>query len=361
MTSRINSRIRTLARLVPIVATIGLTPASALLAADGAAPAAAASPAAPSGSVGFDVPESPAFTFLGSTPAKVSQPGTVRDIAIQLANAFDENGHVRQGFAVDVRVGRFRPIPLDRYKKFWDRLLYKTQISLGTVQASGDAGDTDIAGGIRFTLVDASDPMLDDAYVAQLAGVLNACKPKEPGSSADKDLACMAEQSKVVRDKWLADHWNAFRVSVALASGWRAVNSDPSDAKGTGWSAWAAGSVPLGRKGELIGQIRYTHHTADAAPTDARANDLEFGIRGFVGSGTVNGFLEVTGNRRRGTGAMMAVPKDSWSGGIECRVAEKAWISAGFGSSFGAGTQAKRIAVLAGLKVGFSDESKIVN
>jgi hypothetical protein len=311
------------------------------------------------GSVSFAVPESPAFTFLGASPAKVSQPGTARDLAVQLVNAFDDEGRVRQGIALEIRPAYLRPIPLEKYREYWSRLLYNAQVSVGTVKVAGNSGATDLAMGLRLTLVDRSDRMLDEGYVDTLREVINACKPANPGEPKAKALACMAEASKQAREKWLDQHWNGFRVSVAFATGWRAPGSVLKDSTSNGWSAWVGGSVPLLSRGQLVGQVQYVSHPEDALPTDAAPRELKFGCRSFLGNGRINAFLEVTGTKRYQVPAGTDKQSYTWSGGLEFRVADQAWIAAGFGNSFGATGSTARLSVLANVRFAVSDESRI--
>ena len=311
------------------------------------------------GSVSFAVPESPAFTFLGTSPAKVSQPGTARDLALHLVNAFDDEGRVRQGFALEIRPAYLRPIPLEKYRGYWSRLVYNAQVSLGTVQTPGSDGATDLALGLRLTLLDRSDRMLDEGYVDMLREVINGCKPAAPGEPKAKALACMAEASKKAREEWLGEHWNALRVSVAFATGWGSPGSVLEDSTSIGWSAWAAGSVPLSSKGQLVGQLQYTNRPHDAVPKDGAPRELKFGGRAFVGSGRINAYLEVTGTKRYEVPAGADPAGNSWSGGLEVRVADLVWIAAGFGSSFGTTGSTPRFSVLANLRFAVSDESRI--
>jgi hypothetical protein len=46
-------------------------------------------------------PQSPAFTFLGTTPTKVTRPGSIRDLGAALTNGIDADGKAVQGVAVE--------------------------------------------------------------------------------------------------------------------------------------------------------------------------------------------------------------------------------------------------------------------
>lgn len=311
------------------------------------------------GSAAYAVPESPAFTFLGASPASVSQPGTARDLAIQLVNAFDEQGRVRQGFALELRAAYLNPIPLDRYQRFWPRLVYNAQLSAGTVETPGATGSTDIAVGLRVTLVDKSDPMLSGHYVQDLAAVINECKPQQPGDPKDNALACMAERSKKIREDWVEAHWNAFKLSIAFATGWQAPGSVITDAAPNGWSVWGAASVPIGHRGQFVGQLQYTHVPDQAVTADKAPDEVKFGGRGFLGNGRLNAFLELTGSNRYGLREGSDGGKNSWSGGLEYRISEHTWVSTGLGSSFGDEGTSSKMLVLANLRFALSDESRI--
>ena len=64
---------------------------------------------APPVTVGFTVPESPAFTFLGISPTKVSRASNARDLGAALLNSVDSTGHLLTGVALGATVWTLLP------------------------------------------------------------------------------------------------------------------------------------------------------------------------------------------------------------------------------------------------------------
>jgi hypothetical protein len=315
-------------------------------------------------SVGFTVPDSPAFTYLGTTPTKISRPGTARDLAVTLLTGVNRDGQVNEGLAIDVRPWFLIPgfdIPIEKYKRFWYFVAANAQVSLGTVQSgpapmTGARGNVDGAIGFRFTLIDGADPMLDDAYRADLGKAMLACAPPVPGSPTqpgDRDLACLREAAKKRREKWLDDKWNAGRLSLGLATGLRAPGAVLGDSAWSGLGAWLVGGGPLGGWGQLIGQGRYDRDHL------LKTNVISFGGRANVGTGRFNGFLEVLGHYRPGAAAGIDNFDASWSAGGELRVADHAWLVGGFGKSFATDQAPDPIFVLANIRWAVSSEARL--
>lgn len=340
--------------------------AGALLLATLAAPSAAraADPAGTEGSVPYAVPESPAFTYLGATPALVSRPGTSRDLAVGLLSGIGREGQVNQGIAVDVRPWFLVPgvsIPLDRYRDSPAHYIAaNAQLSLGTVRSTPGAdpmmpaGDTDIALGIRLTVFDDGDPMRFASYTDALGKALLGCAPPGPGASTpEQQTACLRGAADELRKRWLDEHWNATRLSVGWALGWRAPGSLLGDARWLGHSLWVTAGYGLGGWAQVIGQARYDRNrTLDA-------HELSFGARANVGSGSVNGFVELLGRGRPGAPAGVDAFDGNCSAGVELLIAARTWIASGFGRSFATEGRSDPIVVLAGLRWAVSDEARL--
>jgi hypothetical protein len=278
----------------------------------------------------YAIPESPAFTFLDATPAQISRPTTARAFAAAVLNgASPLTGELQQGVALDVAPWSFVPglrIPLSEYQSSRSRyVLANTQLSHATVRASGDTSATDLAAGVRITLVDRSDPMSDTAFTGELRRRLRSCLPDQPTDAAVAQAqACGREQAQALRKQWLSDrgHWNDASLAAAAAGGWRFARSQLSDGVWQGWAGWITGAMPLGRGGQVIGQLRYNAHQGD------QDDGLAYGGRALYGSAEMNGFVEVAGGSRTGGRPSRA----DWTGGLEFKAAENLWISTGFGS-----------------------------
>jgi len=300
-----------------------------------AAPAAAQKP--------YAVPESPAFTFLNATPAQVSRPATARALAANVLNGVSPlTGQLQQGVAMDMAPWSFIPsvsIPLSEYQRSRAKyVLANTQLSLATVRAAADTAATDLAVGVRITLVDHSDPMADTGFTNELRRRLRSCLPDQPTDAAMAQAeACNREQTQALRRQWLGDrgHWNDASLAAATAAGWRFDRSVLGAARWQGWAAWATGAVPLGRGGQAIGQVRYNAHAG------AQDDGLAYGGRALYGSAAMNAYVEVAGGNRAGETSARA----EWTGGLEFRAADNLWISTGFGSRATAAGESRGVLV----------------
>jgi hypothetical protein len=232
------------------------------------------------------------------------------------------------------------------------------ELSLATAQSgpapmTGARGDADGAIGLRLTLFDDGDPMLDDGYRGKLAKGMLDCAPQQPGGPPERDLACLREVARKLREEWLDKKWNATRASFGFATGLRAPGSLIEDATWRGLAAWLVGGIGLGGWGQLIGELRYDRdHTF-------KTNVITFGGRANVGTARFNAFGEVVGHGRPGAATGIDTFDASWSAGVEVRVAEHAWLSGGFGKSFATDQQPDPIIVLANIKWVVSSEARL--
>lgn len=278
----------------------------------------------------YAIPESPAFTFLNATPAQISRPTTARAFAAAVLNgASPLSGQLQQGIALDVAPWSFVSglrIPLNEYQTSRSRyMLANTQLSLATVRAASDTTATDLAVGVRVTFFDNSDPMRDTAFTSELRRRTRACLPNEDSDAAMAQAeACNREQAQQWRKQWLEDrgNWNEGSLAAAAAGGWRFDRSELGSGQWQGWAGWITGALPLGRGGQVIGQVRYNMHA------DGDDDGLAYGGRALYGSAAMNGFVEVAGGTRVGGDRSRA----EWTGGLEFRAADNLWISTGFGS-----------------------------
>jgi hypothetical protein len=169
-------------------------------------------------------------------------------------------------------------------------------------------------------------------------------------------------------EAWTGERWNAARLAVAAAWGVRLESSELDQRDYAGWKGWAVGSVPLGRRGQLIGQL--AREERPALGEDPAFRDWTAGVRALAGSPRIHGFLELLAASRDvddegGIDPETGQPIDGddgsgiWSAGIEARVAEGLWASAGFGSRFALlAEDAEKAFVLIGLRWGISSAAR---
>ena len=337
----------------------------------------------------FSIPESPAFVFLNATPATVTRPTAPREFAAAIINGIDNAGRVRQGLAIEFQPALLtRPISLVTYQRRGIRYILSTaQLSLGTVRSSGDSGSTDLAYGVRLLLYDRTDPMADRSFTGELADALGACTPavapdfpghrEQPtGDTMDSATAVLEARIAALEDEagatdatacldaavddlaaaYAKAHWNDLTVGLAWARGHRLTDSRVTSATDLGDRLWLVGGAPVGTYGQLQGYLQWSR--TRIAADSAKATFVAYGARLTLGSSTLNGFLDVVGESRRGGPAAGRKTTTSWTGGIEFRLSDRLWLATGFGRD-GRLTQTDGPNVLlANLKWGLSDRAR---
>ncbi len=304
-------------------------------------------PAAAAAQQAYAVPQSPAFTYLDVSPTKVERPTTAREFGVGLLNGIDAEGRFRQGFAVEAAPWPWIPgvsIPASQYGHTLKYMLANLSVSAASARASGDSASTDLAFGLRTTILDRSDPMADRAFRDSLRAVLVACNMASAEATDASVRACAAGGNAELRRRWLDRHWNGSSLSVALASGVRLRESVLSAGAWSGISGWAALALPLTADGQLMVQTRLDHR-AGIDTVDA-ATAWRTGARAVFGSAVVNAFLELEHNSDPVGGA---APTTGWTGGVEFRAADELWISTGFGKGYDA-LRADHVVLLANIR-----------
>lgn len=326
-----------------------------------AAPCAAQAP-------GFQtaVPESPAFTFLGATPNLVSRPSSVRDLGAALLTGVNPEGVMQQGFALDLTPWIYIPgysIPLDDYaSSVLQRGLANLQLSVGTVATAGDSASTDFAIGLRTTLFDGTDPMVNDSLTTALGPALRRCAAGVgPGLSEEEGREKIQEcADSVVLDAWgeySASRWNASFLAVGIAAGARAPDSRLRSTGYAGLKTWIVGGLPLFRlPAQVLGQ--FTFGDRPALSGEPATTELTYGARLLMGSASFHAFVEAIGvslsDPPGGDGAGL-----SWSGGLEFQLSDGMWASTGFGQRFEGFDAPERVVVLLGFNFGVVADSRV--
>jgi hypothetical protein len=311
------------------------------------------------------VPETPALAFLDATTARVLRPGSVRDFALALLSGTGESGRAKQGFAVEATPWFLIPgVSIDGRAYRESRLAFllaNAQLSLGTARSDGEEADTDLAIGLRLSLADRGDPLRSAEFRRVLADALLECAPAQPDATPSD--ACVSRETETAWEAWTGERWNAARLALAAAWGVRLEESELDDRDYAGWGVWAIGALPLGRRGQLIAQL--AREDRPRLGPQPGFTDWSVGARALVGSARINGFVElVAESRDEEADDASDDPVDEgssfWSAGIEARVAEGLWASAGFGSRFSAfDDAAEKTFVLLGLRWGISSAARM--
>jgi hypothetical protein len=325
----------------------------------------------------YAVPEVPAVTFLDASAANIARPATPKDFLVTLANGVDADGRARQGFALEASPFAIFPgfqVTLADYRR--SRLRYALAnllLSVATVQTTGDTASTDLAAAARTTLLDRGDPMRDTSFLRAYGDAMLACAPPLPPAAipfpgepdtmaparqallaarAAEQRACLAERPGEMARAYVRGHWNAARVSVALAYGERLPGSRLADRTTTGHRLWAVAGVPLGTVAQGVGYVDWSRTRArDDRPAYGA---VTYGARVNVGSARINGFYELLAREVDGAPPGVRRHQGAWSGGVEFLAVSDVWISTGFGERFDERAGPDRVVVLANVRWGIS-------
>ena len=370
----------------------------------------------------YNVPDDPAFVFLGATPKRIANPGTLPALGLALADGIDVDGHVNAGLAVS-----FLPSSLLWYRltpeayrngrpSFW---FYNTQISVATLRKSGDAPATDLAFGFRTVLL-GPEPYSNTEFRNRIARVLDNCLtqaagvdtslvvlerrtgarpapmrdssrptrilPPSAGSRVDTQAVDTVRMWKagpntVDRDSaiecgtrgktravkaWMNNHWNDATFAISAAKGTRFDRSAISRRASLGSSLWLVGAVP----------IRWTRNDGDVA---RRSNlgqiaaqlhyvSIPGGVAGIDDSSWEGGIRAMAGKATVNGFAELTrnlkksearEDRTSWAAGVEFMVAESFWLSAGVGERYASLLDANRDFVFLNLKWGIAREARL--
>jgi len=118
----------------------------------------------------YDVPESPAFTVLGVSPAKVLRGSAAKPIVLNLLNQFGSSERTQNGVAVDfspffVFGGRMKNVMEYRNSRK-KQIIANTLFSFSTVQDKAETTSLKFGVGLRLTLFDCHD-LLQNAQLGR--------------------------------------------------------------------------------------------------------------------------------------------------------------------------------------------------
>lgn len=335
----------------------------------------------------YSVPEIPATTLLGATPASITRPSAAKDFASAILNGLDADGRVKQGLAIESSLGLFKMFnaSLAEYQSDWRvRFFTNLSLSLASVRVAGDTGATDVSWGIRAQIYDRGDPLAQPKWTERLGEAMLKCSPDEPPGgippntgqtqaqvdSAAKALEIEANQIGCLENaaerigKLAADSlWNAPRVIVAYAGSVRLRQSELAERAHLADRYWAVASVPLStitglsglRFGQLIGYLDYSHYRG--IDTVKKHSAIRYGGRMNYGSAKANLFYELLGEARSDPPAGSKRNDSSWSLGVEFLAAEGVWISTGFGKRAEGLLKTDKTVLIANIRWGLSSKS----
>lgn len=313
--------------------------------------------------IAYPIPETPAFTYLGVSPAKVSRPSSVKSLASGIVNGIDEKGKVQQGLAFEFAPGTLlRKSTLADYQTRLGFITSNLKISIGTVRAAGDKAATDGALGLRMIVFDHGDPLASKSFTDSIAVAMGKCAPSgdQPPDdySEEKTLDCLSKATAPLVKGFAKRHWNRSSLAFAAAVGTQFEESNIRKGRGTGASLWGDYSRGIGANVQWIVALTLRHHSAQTADSSYTAGSG--GIRLLIGSPRLNGFAEGLTENRWGAGSAVKTNQAIWSAGVEFLASDNMWISTGFGEGYEDKGKADRVVVFAGLRWGISKKARMM-
>lgn len=338
-------------------------------------------------SLDLSVPESPAFTVLGTTPEQVTRPTSPRDFALAISQGVDKNGKLASGLAID-----FNPymllygdqLSLTSYKGSTPtRIIARTQMSFGTTQANEDKDKSMRVGlGLQTTIWDEGDPRMDDDFQNCLGEQTKNLFESPP----DKlNIGAKSPIGEVAKEKRRQDfknagvpcynlatqkNWNKSAWIVGLGSSWHSddgsTNNLSKSTRGI-WSSVAYGfdGIPgLQNDALLIFHGRRLIGERAPDPNFAGAfldqNSTVYGARIRLGSSDFGTSVESSYSYIDYARAI----KDKvrrLAIGLEYKVSSNTWFVATIGGEGGRQNGINKSFVLSGLKFGSASEPALPN
>jgi hypothetical protein len=122
--------------------------------------------------VDFAVPDLGAFTLLGITPNAISKPGSVKEFTADALTFFKDYPKISTGLAIEYSPYFTRQrnwekknesVNYERYRK--TKLIRGLSMTFGTAQ---DSTGLNMAAGLKWTICDNTDPLLDKIHIENL-------------------------------------------------------------------------------------------------------------------------------------------------------------------------------------------------
>ena len=295
------------------------------------------------------VPESPALAVLGINGAEIQRPTTLRALTSSLIHAYDKDGKLKNGVAVDVA-----PMPAffshlirggtDYAGKPWIQAATRTTVSFATTSAN-DAGASKFAWGVRVGVFDRGDP---GNYYQELVDCIKKAPsgPLGPGTNLD-DLAPEQEQElnttyeKCNPTKRFA-LWAQPALYVGYGQSWYSESGKVTDripAANRWWATYSQGMAPAESRAWYLFQAHASRLTDNrvADPTDntrlLRQDSTEYILRTKFGTSqdTWHGFGQA-GRRQVRTDGSLSESIRHVGLGVEFKVdmlAKDTWLQIG--------------------------------
>lgn len=147
--------------------------------------------------IDFAIPDMSAFNILGETPKNIAKPGNIKDFSAEILNISGGGMNITPGIALELNpylIFNSRKEVKNQIGQYRRSKIRGLQLTLGTLQ---DSSGSKLAYGIKWTLFDKADPLIDVEFQNEIVALQQQYLNELPNSA-------------VIRQN-LQDSVNAFR------------------------------------------------------------------------------------------------------------------------------------------------------
>lgn len=283
----------------------------------------------------FTIPESPAFKLINVDESNILRPTSVRELGVGVSDfTGDDNSILTIPRAFAVEVAPFlllggKNLTLKDYQS--KPALYRLRVSGATKRLQGGSGPSQIAFGLRVSLIDESDLRTNKTYIDSVTAFTGAINEifvqarKRAGPPPNNEIVLTPQDeeminnlNKKIKEDWTEEKWNADVLDIAFAL--RAMSSDSTgkNLEADKFSFWTTYGHGLGKNGQWLlgGNAGFER--------DSTGGDLKFdwsvSSRIYIGANKFKGFIEAQAakmasedlNFLLNSGGEVTIGKDVW-------------------------------------------------
>jgi hypothetical protein len=281
----------------------------------------------------FAVPDAPAFVLLDVEPSIIVRPTTVKELAATVSE-FASSGNISlpRAFAVEFSPALLiggKGLSLSRYQS--KPALYRFRVSVATRRPEDSASPTQVAAGLRVSLIDEADLRMNPDYLqtaTDIAGQVNdvyVAARRRTGPPPTPIELTSTEEDSITKlraplvELWENKKWNSRVLDVAAGIVAQGQDSLGRDLRSTQLAAWGTFGTGFGSWGQLLLGARVASQRDSV--TDEFGTVGNLAGRFYVGTNRYKFFTEIGGTWRPGD--------DEWllNSGGEARLIRGGWVS----------------------------------
>jgi hypothetical protein len=281
----------------------------------------------------FAVPDAPAFLLLDVEPSIIVRPTTVKELAATVSD-FASSGNISlpRAFAVEFSPALLiggKTLTLNRYQK--KPALYRFRLSVATRRPEESASPTQVAAGVRVSLIDEADLRMNSDYLQEATGIaqqvndLYVAARRRTGPPPTPIELTSVEEDSITKlqaplvQLWENKKWNSRVLDLAAGIVAQGQDSLGRDLRSNQLAAWGTFGTGFGAWGQLLLGAKIASQRDPVTDDFSAVGNLAG--RFYVGTNRYKFFTEVGSTWRRGA--------DEWllNGGGEARLIRGGWVS----------------------------------